>query len=174
MKKTHYVSNNEFIELVKLHQLADECRNIAEHTADKSWKSRLEDVSKVVFGLFDERISFVSQDQLPTLQRKFDTSKIVLMSYDRRRIEKKKDETAIYELTISYDDLYSILDMALLTCYKCSQGERVEKCPFRKLLHRLSIPITREEVKPGECEFRADNEIKCVDPDYKQIVERGF
>ena len=66
--------------------------------------------------------------------------------------------------TISYNDWCLFGELALLHCLMCPQGKYVKDCEYRKMFHRVGIPIGREEVKEGECEFCTHNHMHIVLP----------
>lgn len=67
-------------------------------------------------------------------------------------------------ITVDYDDLALIAEMALMCCNACPQGKYVKDCEYRKMFHRLGIPVGREEVSDGECEFMTSNKPKILLP----------
>ena len=83
-------------------------------------------------------------------------------------MEAKKEKRTV---EIDSEDLWNLADFALTECMTCPQGECVKPCEMRDLYHRCGLEPTRFDVKEGECEFRADNEVKAVSVQHRRICE---
>lgn len=179
MNKQPYMSAAELISWLKLGVLCGEAETIAEQTTDKDckeWRRKLKTVSTYLNNIVMERLKFLDKKQLMSVQRRKDHTNIVMLSSDKRRMDKsyKDDDSSNIEeeITLATEDLYDVVDMALLSCFKCPQGGCVKNCRIRPVYHRIGVPPIRTAPKDGECEFRLDNEIACITPQYQKITER--
>lgn len=172
MKREAYMSKNELLDFLKVGVLAGETEAIAERTPEKDWRQKLKTMSTYAKKILDERLAVLDKKQLETVSRRKDHTELVLYTSDQRRLNSKNDDKIEESITIGTEDLYDVVDMALLSCMKCPQGDVCRTCNMREVFHRIGVPPVRTNPEEGECEFRTDNEIKCVTPQYKRISER--
>lgn len=169
MKRDSYMSKNELTDFMKIGVLAGEAAAIAERTPVAEWRRKLKCVSTYCEKIITERLMSLDRRQLESVKRRKDHTEIMLLTSDQNRVERHSGEK---EITISTEDLYDLLDLAMLSCMKCPQGDCVKECHFRDVFHRLGVPPSRTNPADGECEFRYNNEILCVTPQYKEIKEQ--
>lgn len=172
MKRERYMSKNEMLDWIKVAILAGEAEAIAARTPEKDWRKKLNCIATYATKIVDERLAAVDTKQLPALARRKDHSEFVMLTSDQRRLNKHQDGKPEAAINVATDDLYDVVDMALLSCMKCPQGECVAGCRMRGVYHNLGVPPIRTDPQTGECEFRLDNEIQCITPQYQKISDR--
>lgn len=150
MKRAPYMSKQEMIEWLKIGVLAGEARAIAERTQDKEWRARLKTIATHAERITEERLSCLDPAQIVSVARRKNTAHVMLITEDQMRANKDDKELT----TVAVDDLETLAELALCACMNCPQGDCVAGCEFRLAMHKLGIPVARDEVKPGECEFR--------------------
>ena len=170
MKATKYMSSAHLLEFIKVAIAAGEAKAIAEQTKktaktpqEKDWAKRLKIAATHLGKVTDERMACLDYDQVKTVDRRWKNSEVRLYTSDQMRVEERtKPERE--DVTMSFNDFCFIGELALLHCEICPQGKYVKNCEYRKMFHRIGIPVGREEVKEGECEFCYDNYIHVVLP----------
>ena len=170
MKEKPYMSSQDMLEWLKIGCLAGEARQAAETTKknaktdkEKEWAKRMAIAATHLGKVTDERLECMDTMQVVSVKRRHEHSSLQLYTSDMLRVEgRTKPERD--DITISYDDWCRLGEMALLHCDMCPQGEYVKKCEYRKVWHRCGIPVAREDVKEGECEFCMDNHMQIILP----------
>ena len=170
MKATTYMSSAHLLEFIKIAIASGEAKAIAEQTKktaktpqEKNWAKRLAIAATHLGKVVDERMACLDYEQAKTVDRRWKNSEVRLYTVDQMRVEDREKPEA-EDRTISYDDWCKIGEMALLHCDLCPQGCYVETCEYRKAFHRIGLPVGREEVKDGQCEFRVDDYIHVLLP----------
>jgi hypothetical protein len=170
VKAKPYMSSNDILEFLKIGCLAGECKKCAEITKktaktdqEKDWAKRLLTAATHLGKVTDERIACCEPIQLKTVKRRWKNSDLRLYTTDQLRID-ERDKKIAEDRTMSWEDFAFLGEMALLHCELCPQGEFVEDCEYRQTFHRVGIPISRESVKPGQCEFCRDDFMHIVLP----------
>lgn len=161
MKKSSYMSQNEYAQVLKLGVLAGEIQEWIDTTEDKTWRKMLKTCLTFLDRILIERLMHLDIKQRDSFDRKFRSCKIQLASYTNffGTAQAKQEKRTV---EIDAEDLYNLADFALTQCMLCPQGECVKDCEMRELYHRCGLEPSRTEVKEGECEFRFDNEVKAV------------
>ena len=161
MKKSSYMSQNEYVQVLKLGVLSGEIQEWIDTTEDKTWRKMLKTCLTFLDRILIERLMHLDIKQRDSFDRKFRSCKIQLASYTNffGTAQAKQEKRTV---EIDAEDLYNLADFALTQCMLCPQGECVKNCEMRELYHRCYLEPTRTEVKEGECEFRFDNEVKAV------------
>lgn len=169
MKKQTYMTTAELWDFCKIGVLAQEAQEIAEKTPVKEWRQRLKTCSTLMAKTMLERLEVMDEKQRISAERRKDHTTIRFISNDAVRIapDRKHEPT----LTISTEMLFDILDLAILSCFKCPQGECVKGCKWREHFHTLSIEPMRTEVAEGECEYSTNKvgEAYAVTPQYQKV-----
>ena len=170
MKATTYMSSAHLLEFIKIAIASGEAKAIAEQTKktaktpqEKDWAKRLAIAATHLGKVVDERMACLDYEQAKTVDRRWKNSEVRLYTVDQMRVEDREKPEA-EDRTISYDDWCKIGEMALLHCDLCPQGCYGEKCEYRKAFHRIGLPVGREEVQEGQCEFRVDDYIHVLLP----------
>lgn len=170
MKATTYMSSAHLLEFIKIAIASGEAKAIAEQTKktaktpqEKDWAKRLAIAATHLGKVVDERMACLDYEQAKTVERRWHNSDVRLYTVDQLRLE-ERDKPSAEDRTISYDDWCRLGEMALLHCDMCPQGEYVKNCEYRKAFHRIGLPVGREEVKDGQCEFRYDDYIHVLLP----------
>lgn len=169
MKKEPYMSKNELLDWLKMGVLAGEAESIANRTPVPEWRKKLKCIATYARKIVNERIAVVEKKQLPALSRRQKHSTLMLYTSDQIRLNEDnigKPETSI---TLATDDAYDLVDFALLSCAKCPQGGVVAGCKMRDVYHRIGVEPMRTNPAEGECEFKLDNEIRCITPQYERV-----
>lgn len=166
------MSSNELLDYLKIGILAGECEIIAERTPEKDWRTKLKCMASYARRITEERIKCCEPAQILSVARRVKHTRMLLASTDQVRtsnLSKDVDTT-----TIAVDDMYDLVDMSLLSCLKCPQGDCVKDCKLRQTYHRLSVMPYRENCADGECEFRMEpvGEVRAVTPQYQKMTER--
>lgn len=172
MKRESYMSKGEFLDFLKIGVLAGEAEAIANRTPEKDWRQKLRTISTYADRILKERLEPLDKKQLVAVSRRKEHTELVLYTSDQRRLNNSNDDKIEEEVTISTDDLYDMVDLALLSCRKCPQGEVCAKCQFREVYHRIGVPPLRTNPADGECEFRSDNVPESITPQYRVMGDR--
>ena len=170
MKEKPYMSSTDMLEFIKLGCLSGEAKLSAKVTKEnaktpkeKEWAKRMAIAATNLGKVVDERLECLDEAQVITVQRRWKNSDIRLYTVDQLRVEGRTKPEA-EDRTISYEDWCYLGELALLHCEMCPQGQYVKDCEYRKMFHRVGIPVGREEVKDGECEFCVDNHMHIILP----------
>ena len=108
-----------------------------------------------------ERMEALDQKARDSVERRNNHVRMLMESKDPVRLGKNNKSPL---QTISSDDLEMIAELALIGCGACPQGKYVKHCPYRAMFHRLGVPIAREDVQDGQCEFMTRDEPKIFMP----------
>lgn len=170
MKEKPYMSSADLLEWLKIGCLAGEAKHAAEITKknaktskEKEWAKRMAIAATNLSKVTDERLECMDTAQVVSVQRRHEHSSLQLYTSDQLRVE-GRDKPARDDVTISHYDWERLGEMALLHCDMCPQGEFVKKCEYREAWHRVGIPVAREDVREGECEFCVDNHMQIILP----------
>lgn len=169
MKRTPYMSTAELIQFLKIGILSGESRAIATQTTDKIWKRKLNCVATYCEGITKERLACLDAKQLRSVSRRNSHSTMKLYTSDECRIDQQQDGVPYEAVTVSIDDLQTLTELAFCSCQSCPQGACVDGCEYREIMHRLGIPVARDNPKTGECEFRTDNKMTVVRPQVYEL-----
>lgn len=172
MKREKYMSKPELMNFLKILSLAGEVDAALKNCTEKDWVRKLKTTLTYIDNITAERLDALDPQQVDTIERRIDHNKVIFNTSDKYRIAKKDFGKPEEEITVNTEDLYDVIDMALLSCMKCPQGDVCKTCNIRKIFHTWGVPVARTNPKDGECEFRTDNEIKCVTPQGQKITER--
>lgn len=171
MKRQRYIATKELMDLFKVGIMAAEFRCVADKTAsEKDWAKKLRIMATYCENILNERLACLDPEQALTVKRRYEHMEIKFYSTDDYRCNKQKYENES-TITLEAEVLYDLLDLAMLTCYKCPQGKCVKDCRWRKHFHQLAVPPFRLEPAEGECEFRYDpiGEVRNVTPQYRTV-----
>lgn len=169
MKRESYMSKNELLDFLKIGILAGEVEIIAKRTPEKDWQRKMKCAATYLGNIVNERLKALAPEQLQTVSRRNKHTEIKLFTSDQIRLQgESRMEDAV---TVDTDVLYDVVDLAMLSCFKCAQGDLVKDCRFRKHFHTIGVSVCRTNPKEGECEFStsAIGEVKCVNPQYLEI-----
>ena len=168
MKKSSYMSKNEYVQVLKLGVLAGEIEEWLQTTDDKAWRKMLKTCATFLDKILIERLKCLDAKQAKAFDTKFRSCKIQFASYTNfyGTVEAKKEKRTV---EINAEDLWNLADFALTECMTCPQGACVKQCEMRELYHRCGLEPVRLNPKEGECEFRADNEVKAVSVEHRKI-----
>lgn len=172
MKKAPYCNKQEILELVMLSHFGVEMKLVADNCEVVEWRRKLKCSATYLRKMIVERLKCMDKEQLKALDRRSSHTIIRIMTSDEKRLDPNMNEISDKTATLHIEDFFDLVDMATFSCYLCKQGELVPECKHRKLLHRLGVPVARENPAAGECEYRADNEVKVVDPHSCRVLER--
>lgn len=183
MKESPYMSSGALLEFLKVGVLAGELDKIAADTKqtaktlrEKRWAKEMRMSATMLSRIVRERVEVLDKKQLDSVSRRNKHTEMVLASTDSLRGSKSRIDEHI---TVDYDDLALIAELALMGCNACPQGKYVKDCEYRKMYHRLGIPVGREEVCEGECEFMTSNKPKILlpqgntDPEAHKLFDNG-
>lgn len=170
MKHAPYMASAETKEYMWLSAIVQMMEIMVKTTQDKNWLRKFKTIQTMTSNIINERWTYLDELEKPKLARRIKTVGIKVYNYDDARVD-SSDSVRIK--TISQDDFLELCDSSLLNCYGCSQGDVVKGCPRRKLFHRIGIQVyaLRENPAPGECEFRYENSVRLVNPQYKAVGE---
>lgn len=160
----------EMSELLYLSAMVQMCETIIESTQDKKWLQRLRSCKTMFEKTAAERISYLSEEELPKVDRRARSHVIRTYTKDDARFDSSQIKRKV---TIDFEDLMTLADGCILNCYLCPQGDLVKKCPRRLALHRLGLQCaqSRQDPKKGECEWRYENSIQAISPQYKSETD---
>ena len=140
MKKERYMSKNEMLDAMKVGTFSGELEAIANRTPESEWRKRLRSAATNCQKVLEERLFCLDKDQLQTVQRRHNHNKMVYVTSDDKRYVPTDKENPQELVTVSIDDLYTVIDHAFESCH-------------RKLYHRLGVPVARDNPADGQCEF---------------------
>lgn len=167
MKANPYMNAAALQELLKVHSLGCELEKIAAKTKgdaktamEKKWAKHMKMSSTLLSQIVDERLTALDEKQRISVERRVNNSAVSIEARDTIRVGSVPQST----ITISSDDLTTIAELALMGCGACPQGKYVKDCPYREMFHRIGVPIGRDEVQEGQCEFMTRDEPKVYMP----------
>ena len=168
MKQSNYMSSNALIEFLKIGILSSELDVIANNTkktaktqTEKDWAKYMRMCSTMLQKICVERLECLDKAQRDSVERREEHNR---MLFETTRAARTGTGRVEDRLTIDFDDYTCIAELALLACHACPQGKYVKDCEYRKMFHRLDVPVGREEVCEGECEFMTCNKPKILLP----------
>lgn len=168
MRATPYMSSPALVQFLKLGILASEVDGEAEVTKksakteqEKKWAQKFKTCATYLENIIQERISALDPKQIAGIQRRKAHTKLLLFTTDQLRAEVNKPNENV---TITYDDMATLCELAFMTCNVCPQGEFVKGCRYREMFHHIGAPVGREEVKEGQCEWCVRDEPKLYMP----------
>lgn len=153
LRTTPYMKTDELIMWMKLCVLCGELEACAKATQNKKWRSWLNPAKGLVWKVVMERINMLDPKQAKSIARRREHSEIKLYTSDELRLPKNQGNDVQDYVTVAYEDLLDVVDLANNSCCACPQGECVKDCYYRKVFHRISVPVLRDNPKDGECEF---------------------
>lgn len=173
MKKAPYMASAEMQQLMWLSAMVQMVERITENTKEKDWLEKLKNIETLTNELIGERLLLLDEKEKKKVERRATHLAIKVYGYDDVRVDKSDYNRSV---TVSFEDLVTIADAALLECKSCPQGDVVKDCQFRKALHSLGLNCgtARENPAKGECEFRNDNKQTFVTPQYKRMEDEVF
>lgn len=151
LREAPYMKSSELIEWMKLACLVGELDACAEETKKGTWRSWLKCARGMIWKVIDERGSMLDAKQWKSVIRRRQHSKIKMITSDEDRVPGQSDTQE--HVTVAYEDLIDLTDLALNSCAACPQGECVKDCFYAKVMFRLGLPVCRDDVKDGECPF---------------------
>lgn len=168
MKHAPYMASAETREYMWLSAVVQMMDKLLETTQDKNWRRKFKTIQTMTSNVVAERWKDIDELEKSKLARRIKSIGIKVYSYDDARVDSSDD---VRVKTISQEDFLDLCDSALLNCYGCGQGDVVKECPRRKLFHRIGMQVyaSRENPAPGECEFRYENSVRLVTPQYKAV-----
>lgn len=153
MKKSSYCGKEELLDVLKMGVFMSECESIADKTPVKEWAQKLRTVKTYCSKIFDERLAALDDKQKATVLRRYKHTVIKFYTSDQNRIVASQDGKPEEEVTVVFDDLFDLVDLAMYNCMACPQGECIKNCYYRDLFHRLGVMVSRDNPQEGECEF---------------------
>lgn len=170
MKHHPYMGSVEMSQLMYLSAMVQMCEKIIESTQDKTWLKRLKSCKTMLEKTSAERITYLDQAEIPKVTRRCESHVVRVYSKDDARFDSSQIKRKV---TIDFEDLMELADGCILNCYSCPQGDVVKKCPRRLALHRLGLQCaqSRENPKKGECEWRYEDSVRCISPQYESHEE---
>ena len=170
MKHHPYMSSIEMSELMYLSAMVQMCESLEKTTEDKKWLQRLRSCKTLLDKIAVERVSYLDEKEKPKVGRRAHNLVIRVYSKDDARFDSSQIKRKV---TIDFEDLMTLVDGCILNCYLCPQGDLVKKCPRRLALHRLGLQCaqSRQDPKKGECEWRYEDSIQAISPQYKSDVD---
>lgn len=175
MNHAGYMAKSQLDEYMWLSAARQMFERILATTEDKGWRQKIKTCDTLIDKVIKERWCYLDTVEQKKIWRRIQQIKIKVYAYDDARVDK---EDLGRTLTISQEDFLSLVDAASLNCYSCPQGDVVKNCPRREMYHRLGLSChqLREGVKPGQCEFRFNDEQYAVTPQYilceKEYIEQ--
>lgn len=168
MKQSNYMSSNALIEFLKIGILSSELDIIAANTKktakskiEREWARKMRMAATMMENVITERMEALDQKARDSVERRNNHVRMLMESKDPVRVGKNNKSPL---QTISSDDLEMVAELALIGCGACPQGKYVKDCPYRAMFHRLGVPIAREDVQEGQCEFMTRDEPKIFMP----------
>lgn len=168
MQAKSYMNAASLVEFLKVGILSGELEVIAANTKksakskmEKEWARKMRMAATMMENVIVERMTALDQKARDSVERRNKHVRMLMESKDQIRIG-NCDESP--QITVSSDDLTLIAELALIGCGACPQGKYVKDCQYRAMFHRLGVPIAREDVQGGQCEFMTRDEPKIFMP----------
>lgn len=170
MNERQYITTEEKYELVliaaaayNVGKYAANTKEFAKTPKEKSWAKRLRTAATLMNKCVLEKLDQLNAGQKKDMSVRMGGCLLKVVPFDQAKIQKKmrgRDLHTCYE-----EDLMKVLELALIGCHNCPQGEYVNKCPYREALHACGVPISKREAEgAGRCEFRAEDGIQILLP----------
>ena len=168
MKKSPYMASAEMSQIIWCSAMLQMVEKMLETTKEKEWVKRLKTIETLINKIVVERLVCLDPVEKDKVERRAKNLACKVYSYDDARVDRSDHGRKV---TVMFEDLLDIADLALLECTSCPQGDVVKDCRYRKAFHKLGLTCgsSRENPKEGECEFRFDNKQVHVTPQYKRI-----
>lgn len=142
---------------------ADETKKHAKTDEEKRWAKYMRTAVTFLEKVIDEKLMTMDEKQLANIVRRRGMVNLKVVPYDSIRVHKIMDHAS--DVLVKRDHLLSVMELALMGCHLCPQGEYVKKCPYRQSMHECGIPINVNESEgPGRCEFRSEDGIYILLP----------
>lgn len=171
MNSNSYMNNNSILELLRastfaneMTAMADRTKNHAKTKQERLWAKLMRSCATMMDRVVAERLKLVGDDQLPSVLRRLAHTEIRMYTTDQLRAEDTMDNVPFEKVTLSNVDAFLLAELCLIACYSCPQGDCVKGCEYRAVMHRMGVPVGREIVGPGQCEFRMDDVMRVVLP----------
>lgn len=175
MQETSYMNGKSILELVKVGCFSTELKKIAEDTKaraktdkEKEWAKKFKCAHTYLQKIIHERLACLDKSQVKSVDRRCDHTVIEVYTTDQVRTEKEKDGVTYEPVTLEFNDFATLAELMLIGCRLCPQGKYVKDCPYRPLMHKVCIPVLRENPAEGECEFMGDNALEMILPNGNQ------
>ena len=170
MKKSAYLAAAEMQQFMWLSAFVQAMDEMIKTTDVPEWNRRFKTIRTYLKKTIAERMDSLDKVEEKKVLRRANNMGIKVYSYDDARVD--RDDYG-RKVTVDFEALLTIADAALLECYSCPQGDCVKDCQFRKAFHTLGLSCgaSRTNPAPGECEFRFDDTVKHVNPQYKRVNE---
>lgn len=164
LRELPYMKSSELIQWMKLACLVGELEACADETKKGTWRAWMKCAQGLIWKVVKERMEILDPKQCKSVVRRRSHTEIKMITSDEARVPGQSDSQE--HVTLAYEDLIDLADLALNSCAACPQGDCVKECFYRKVMHRLSLPVCRDNVKEGECEFnhRSVGETEQVKP----------
>lgn len=168
MKKSPYMASAEMSQIIWCSAILQMIEQMLKTTKEKEWVKRFKTVETLINKTVVERLVALEQVERDKVERRAKNLATKVYSYDDARVDRSDHNRKV---TVVFEDLLDIADLALLECKSCPQGDVVKNCRYRQAYHKLGLTCgsSRENPKDGECEFRFDNVQVHVTPQYKRI-----
>ena len=168
MKKSPYMASAEMSQIMWCASILQMVEEMLKTTKEKEWIKRFKTIETLINKTVGERLLCLEQVERDKVERRAKNLATKVYSYDDARVDRSDHGRKV---TVMFEDLLDIADLALLECKSCPQGDVVKDCRYRKAFHKLGLTCgsSRENPKAGECEFRFDNEPKHVTPQHKRV-----
>lgn len=169
MKKSSYCSKEELLDLLKMGVFTSECEAIAKRTPEKDWHKWLKTIETLSMKIFDQRLAALDNDQKVTVLRRYQHTAMKFFTSDQDRIRCKEDGKPEESIKVAHSDFFDVLDLAMYNCMACPQGDCREQCYWRKVYHRLGVPVSRDSIQEGECEFSLNKVGEVVEAKHRLL-----
>lgn len=151
LRETPYMKSDELIQWMKLACLCGELEACAKATVKGKWRAWMKCAYGLIWKVVLERMSLVEPKAMKSIMRRKEHSKIKMITSDEERFPSRKETQEF--VTVAYDDLLDLADLAMNSCAACPQGECVKDCFYKKVLLRLALPVCRDNPAEGECPY---------------------
>ena len=150
MKKSSYMSKNELISFLKLDCLCGEIAEEVTITPVPEWRKKMKTVVTMMDNLLKDRLKCLEPEQLVSVARRKEYTKIILSSEDKDRFGVVEKEIVKCDM----EDIETLAELALNSCLACKEGDCVKDCRFRLAMHRLGLEVANDEPEKGKCEYK--------------------
>lgn len=170
MNTRPYLKGDDIYELLmymgaswNLGNFAEATKKHAKTEQEKRWAKWTKTAVTFLEKVIDEKLMTMDEKQLANMVRRRSTVNIKVVPMDSIRVQKIMDHAS--DVLVKRDQLLSVMELALMGCHCCPQGEYVKNCPYRQAMHACGVPISvNESDGPGRCEFRSEEGIYLMLP----------
>lgn len=149
MKRSTYLNQSEFDELLVLQAYANHCGSVAEKCTDPIWRKWLKTADTFVTKVIENRVVELDKRARESLKRRVYHSDVLVVQSNLVHIKENSKQT----ITLDVKDLETVLDLAANQCCKCPK--QMKTCTFADMMLRIGVAVVNDDPKNGECPYKS-------------------